>query len=148
MLTLFVLWCCQKGVICYLFEYCILRCYQSRVIFVVILRSNVILIVLLKQYYSSYNIAHSRCSGLKTIGSVLFGSENCQSNTVLLEYLSILMEYLSMSDTRLLMLRYFQYLVWTLHTSLVSFVLSKYKWCCITKSLYNCSSVLITQVKA
>ena len=45
-----------------------------------------IVVVLLKQYYSSYNIANSRCSGLKVIGSMLFVSENCQSNTVLLEY--------------------------------------------------------------
>ena len=27
-----------------------------------------LVVVLLRQYYSSYNIANSRCSGLKTIG--------------------------------------------------------------------------------
>ena len=45
-----------------------------------------LVLVLLKQYYSSYNIADSRFSGLKIIGSMLFVLENCQSNTVLLEY--------------------------------------------------------------
>ena len=43
-------------------------------------------LVLLKQYYSFYNIADSRCSSTKIIGSMLFVSENCQSNAVLLEY--------------------------------------------------------------
>ena len=47
---------------------------------------NLLVVVLLKQYYSSYNVADSRCSGLKIIGSMLLVSENCQSNTVLLEY--------------------------------------------------------------
>ena len=37
LVTSFVLRCRQKDVICYLFQYCKLRCYQSRVIFVVIL---------------------------------------------------------------------------------------------------------------
>ena len=46
------------------------------------------------------------------------------------------------------MLHYFHYLVWTLHTSLVSFVLSEYKWYCVTKSVYNSSGILSPQVKA
>ena len=37
LVTSFVLWCRQKEVICYLFQECKLRCYQSRVIFAVIL---------------------------------------------------------------------------------------------------------------
>ena len=51
-----------------------------------IAKVTLLVVVLLKQYYSSYNIAKSRCSGLKTIGSMLFVSENCKSSTVLLEY--------------------------------------------------------------
>ena len=53
-----------------------------------------------------------------------------------------------MSDTRLLMLCYLHDLVWILHTSLVSFVLSEYKSCCVTKSTYNSSVILSPQVKA
>ena len=40
------------------------------------------------------------------------------------------------------MLHYFHYLVWTHHTSLVSFVLSEYKWCSVTKSVYNSPGIL------
>ena len=52
-----------------------------------------------------------------------------------------------MSDTRLLMPRYFHYLVWTLHMLLVSLVLSNYKWCCVTKSAYDSFGILSPQVK-
>ena len=125
-----------------------------------------LLVLVLKQYYSSHNVTDSTCSGLKMIGSMLFVSENCQSSTILLEYhwskvifynvvLAIcasmmlvnltlryscgcylvwgslsnvglphrIVEIMVMSDTRLLMLRYFHYLVRTLHRSLVSLVL-------------------------
>ena len=75
----------KKGVICYLCQYCILRCYQSRVC-CSIAKVTLLVAVLLRQYYSSYSIANSRCSGLKAIGSILFVSENFQSSTVLLEY--------------------------------------------------------------
>ena len=47
---------------------------------------NLLVVVLLKQYYSSYNVADSSYSGLKILRSMLFALENCQSNTVLLEY--------------------------------------------------------------
>ena len=53
-----------------------------------------------------------------------------------------------MSNTRLLMLRYFHCIVWTLHMWLVSFVLSEYTWCCVTKSVYNSSGILSPQVRA
>ena len=51
-----------------------------------IAEAALLVVLLLKQYYSSYNVADSRCSGLKIIGSMLFVSENCQSNTAFLEY--------------------------------------------------------------
>ena len=51
-----------------------------------IAEAALLVVVLLKQYYSSYNVADSRFSGLKIIVSMLFVSENCQSNVVLLEY--------------------------------------------------------------
>ena len=43
---------------------------------------------------------------------------------------------------------YFHYLVWTLRTSRVSFVLLEYKWCCVTKFVHNSSGILSLQVKA
>ena len=41
--------------------------------------------MLSKQGYT-YNVADSSYSGLKILRSMLFALENCQSNTVLLEY--------------------------------------------------------------
>ena len=51
-----------------------------------IAEATLLVVVLLKQYYSSYNVADSSYSGLKILRSMLFALENCQSNTVLLEY--------------------------------------------------------------
>ena len=51
-----------------------------------IAEATLLVVVLLKQYYSSYNVADSKCSGLKIIESMSFVSKNCQSNTILLEY--------------------------------------------------------------
>ena len=51
-----------------------------------IAEATLFVVVLLKQYYSYDSVADSSCSGLKIIGSMLFASENCKSNTVLLEY--------------------------------------------------------------
>ena len=51
-----------------------------------IVEATLLVVVLLKQYYSSYNVADSSYSGLKILRSMLFALENCQSNTVLLEY--------------------------------------------------------------
>ena len=52
-----------------------------------------------------------------------------------------------MSDTKMLMQRYFHYLVWTLHMSLVLLVLSEYRWCFVTKSVYISSGIFTTQAK-
>ena len=51
-----------------------------------IAEATLLVAVLLKQYYSSYNVANSRWHSLKIIGSMLLVSENCRSNAVLLEY--------------------------------------------------------------
>ena len=47
-------------------------------------KATLLVVVLLKHFYSSYNVADSKCYGLKIIGSMLFVSGNCQSNTGLL----------------------------------------------------------------
>ena len=51
-----------------------------------IAEATLLVVALLKQYYSPYSVANSSCSGFKIIGSMLFVSGNCQSNTILLEY--------------------------------------------------------------
>ena len=75
---------------------------------------TLLVVVLLKQYYSSYNVIDSRCSSLKIIWSMLFVSENCHTNTVLLEcywckvilynvVLVILFPYVAESNSKLFM---------------------------------------------
>ena len=86
-MTSLVLWCHQKRR--YLLPISILyttMLSKQGYICCSIAKVTLLVVVLLRQYYSSYNIANSRCSGLKTIGSTLFVSENCQSNTLFLEY--------------------------------------------------------------
>ena len=50
-----------------------------------IAEATLVVAVLLKQYYSFYNVANPSCSGLKIIESMLFVPENCQSDTILPE---------------------------------------------------------------
>ena len=124
-----------------------------------IAEATLLVVVLLKQYNCSYNVADSKCSGLKIIESMSFVSENCHSNTVLLEYhwgKVLLHNFVLVICPPMVLLNQTQryscgcYLVKgslsnvSLPQSIVeivlfvkwyvSLVLSDYKWCCDTKS--------------
>ena len=75
-----------KTAFCYLFQYYILQCYWTGLCLLQYCWSNTTCCSVAKEVLSSYNVTDSRCSGFKIMGSMLFVSENWQSNTVLLEY--------------------------------------------------------------